>query len=69
VQLINKRSLTESLLDRARENTLFLIEQNRRIVTATESGTQPNWSVEEVIRLRMLTTEHEALLERYSTER
>jgi hypothetical protein len=56
----------ESLLDRARKNTLFLIEQNRRIITAIESGTQFSWSLEEGVRFRALTAEHEALLERYS---
>jgi hypothetical protein len=52
----------QSLKDRARENMLELLTENRRIMRAMESGTQVNWSAEELARMKALVTELEALL-------
>jgi hypothetical protein len=53
----------ESLHDRCRQNTLMLLAENRRIITAMENGTLINWSAERLDRLQALVSELEALLE------
>ena len=51
-----------SLKDRARENMLEVLAENHRIIRAMESGTQVNWSAEELARMKALVTQLEALL-------
>jgi hypothetical protein len=56
----------ETLLDRARENTLILIDEALRIISAMETATRMNWSRHELDRLKTLVAEHERLLQMYS---
>jgi hypothetical protein len=51
-----------SLRNRAREITLALLDQDRRIISAMETGTQINWSAEELARFKMHVAELEVLL-------
>jgi len=53
----------ESLRDRCRQNTLLLLGENCRIISAMENGTLINWSPERLDRLKALVSELQALLE------
>ena len=54
----------ETLLDRARENTLELIEEARGIISAMEAGILINCP-HELDRLKAQVAEHQSLLQMY----
>jgi hypothetical protein len=56
----------ETLLDRARENTLILIDETRGIISAMEMGILINWSPQKLDQLKEMVAEHERLLQMYT---
>ena len=56
----------ETLLDRARGNTLILIDETRGIISAMETGILINWSPQELDRLKAVVSEHKGLLQIYT---
>jgi hypothetical protein len=56
----------ETLLDRARENTLTLIDETLGIISAMETGILINWSPQELDRLKAIVAEHKRLLQMYT---
>jgi hypothetical protein len=59
----------ETLLDRARENTLILIDETIGIISAMEAGILINWSPQELDRLKAVVAEHQRLLQMHAPER
>jgi hypothetical protein len=57
----------QTLLDRARENTLVLIADCRQIIAAVRAG-RIGLSTNEVVRLEGLIAEHEGFLKTYANE-
>jgi hypothetical protein len=56
----------ETLLDRARENTLILIDETSGIISAMEAGILINWSPQELDRLKAVVAEHQRLLQMHA---
>jgi hypothetical protein len=61
-----RRKFVQTLLDRARENTLILIDETRGIISAMETGILINWSPQEFDRLKAVVAEHERLLQMHA---
>jgi hypothetical protein len=61
-----RRKFVQTLLDRARENTLILIDETRGIISAMETGILINWSPQEFDRLKAVLAEHERLLQMHA---
>ena len=67
VKHVKRKNFMQTLLDRARENTLHLLADYHRIIAAVRAG-RIGLSAKEVVRLEARIVEHEGFLKTYANE-